>query len=265
MLKYLKLMKTKKIISCMVFMLVMPICVSGQVKKMLDVLEDTQTEMNDGKFTLRFFDAKTGDVVSEAQISIQGVGDFTSDFTGKILFDKQKDAKYAFKFTKNGYISAVYEFEVIAETIFFNRFSVCPRTELGALRIVLDWDKSPADLDLHLVKQGDYHISYHNNLTSSDGSAQLDRDDQDGYGPETITINRTDNHATYSCYVHDYTHSTQNHSRYLSKSKAVVRVYNNNELTDTFYIPRDDAGNKWSVFQIIRGDIVAGMRVSDGN
>ena len=258
-------MKTKKIISCFIFMLVLPICVSGQVKKMLDVLEDTQTEMTDGKFTLRFFDAKTGNAVSDAKVSIQGVGEFTTDLTGKVLFDKLKDAKYAFKFIKNGYITAVYEFEVVAETIFFNRFSVCPRTELGALRIVLDWDKSPADLDLHLVKQGSYHISYHNTISSGDGSAQLDRDDQDGYGAETVTINRTDNNATYTCYVHDFTHSVKNNSRYLSKSKAVVRVYNNNELTDTFYIPRDDAGNKWSVFQIVRGNIVADMRVSDGN
>jgi uncharacterized protein YfaP (DUF2135 family) len=136
---------------------------------------------------------------------------------------------------------------------------------LGALRIVLDWDKSPADLDLHLVKSGGYHISYHNTIVASDGSAQLDRDDQDGYGAETITINRTDNNAVYTCYVHDYSNSSKNNSRYLSRSKAVVRVYNNNELTDTFYIPRDVKGNKWTVFQIRNATVEGVMRVSDGN
>jgi len=258
-------MKTKQLICTLLFLMALPLCVSGQYKKMLDVLEDTETETIDGKLTLRFFDAKTGLPVSEASISIQGVGDFTSDLSGKVLFDKQKDGKYAFRFSKKDYVSAVYEFELVAETLFFNRFSVCPKTELGALRIVLDWDKSPADLDLHLVKEGGYHISYHNSRATSDGSAQLDRDDQNGYGAETITINKMDNNAVYTCYVHDFTHSGKNNSRDLSRSKAVVRVYNNNELTDTFYIPRDDAGNKWTVFQIRQGQVEGIMSVSDGN
>jgi len=258
-------MKTKQLIWTLLFSMVFPFCLSGQYHKMLDVLEDTETETNDGKLTLRFFDAKTGDPVNEGTVSIQGVGDFTSDLSGKVVFDKQKDAKYAFRFSKNGYISAVYEFEVIAETVFFNRFSVCPKTELGALRIVLDWSKSPADLDLHLVKEGDYHISYHNTIATSDGIAKLDRDDRNGYGAETITINKTDNAAIYTCYVHDYTHNAKNNSNDLSRSKAVVRVYNNNELTNTFYIPQGDKGNKWSVFQIRQGQVEGIMSVSDGN
>ena len=257
-------MKTKKIIWSLLLVLLTPLCVLGQYTKMLDVLEDTQTEQTDGKFTLRFFDAKTGQVVNDASISIQGVGDFTSDLTGKVLIDKLKDAKYAFKFSKPGYVSAVYEFEVVVETIFFNRFSVCPITEMGALRVILDWDKSPNDLDLHLVKEGVYHISFHNTVATSDGNARLDRDDQDGYGAETITLNKGDNNAIYTCYVHDYSHSTANQSRGLSRSKAVVRVYRNNELTDTFYVPKDKKGNKWSVFQILKGDIVATMNVRDG-
>ncbi|MDD5185688.1 MAG: hypothetical protein PHS84_10555 [Paludibacter sp.] len=258
-------MKTKQIIWTIIFLMILPASVSGQYKKMLDVLEDTETETIEGKLTLRFFDAKTADPVSDAQVSIPNVGEFTSDLGGKVLFDKQKDGKYTFSFSKKDYVTAVYEFEIIAETIFFNRFSVCPKTELGALRIVLDWDRSPADLDLHLVKEDGYHISYHNTIASSDGSAQLDRDDRDGYGAETITINKTDNQAIYACYVHDYSDRSKNNSKNLSRSKAVVRVYNNNELTDTFYVPRDDAGNKWSVFQIHNGQVDGIMRVSDGN
>lgn len=258
-------MKTRNFLMSIVILTVMPFCVSGQVKKMLDVLEDVETEVNDGKLTLRIFDAKTGNTVTEGAVSIQGIGEFTTDLLGRVVFDKVKDGKYGFKFIKAGYVTAVYEFEVIAETLFSNRFSVCPITELGALRIVLDWDKSPADLDLHLVKAGGYHISYHNTIEASDGSAQLDRDDQDGYGAETITINRTDNKAVYTCYVHDYSNSSKKDSRNLSRSKAVVRVYNNNELTDTFYIPRDAKGNKWSVFQIRNANVEGVMRVSDGN
>ena len=245
--------------------LLLPINLMAQYTKMLDVLDDTETEMNDGKLTLRFFDAETGQTVKDANIVLNGIGEFASDAFGKVRFEKIKDGKYAFRFSKNGYISADYQFEVIAETIFFNRFSVCPRTELGAIRIVLDWDRSPSDLDLHLVKSGSYHISFHDMVKSADGTAQLDRDDMDGFGPETVTINKVDNTAGYTCYIHDYSDKSNPKTKNLSQSKSVLRIYNNNELKDTFYIPRDKTGNVWTVFEIKRGQVIDVNKVSGTN
>ncbi len=237
----------------------------AQIDKMRGVLEDVQTEMHQEKFTLRFFDALTGDEVPDAQVSIKGIGDFTTDPGGKVLFDMQPDGLYYFAFTKKGYITANYRFEVVANTIFYNRFTVSPRTELGAVRIVLDWDRTPADLDLHLVKEGAYHISYRNMQNSGDGAARLDRDDTNGYGPETVTIYRADNQAVYTCYVIDYTNGTNASSSALSKSKATVRVYNNNELTHTFYVPVGKPGNKWNAFQIIRGEVQGVFTIGRAN
>ncbi len=250
---------------CMILGCLLPLNLLAQYTKMIDVLEDTESEMNDGKLTLRFFDAQTGQPVKDAKITLAEIGEFSSDAFGKVRFAKVKDGKYAFTFSKNEYISASYQFEVIAETIFYNRFSVCPRTELGAIRIVLDWDKSPADLDLHLIKSGSYHISFHDMLKSADGTAQLDRDDMDGFGPETITINKTDNTASYSCFVHDYSDSSNPKTSNLSRSKAVLRIYNNNELKDTFYIPRDKTGNVWTVFEIKHGEVIDVNKVSGEN
>lgn len=251
----------------LVLILLSVICyvANSQIDKMRDLLEDVQTEMHEDKFTLRFFDALTGDVVSDGVINIRDVGEFTTDPGGKILFEKQADGIYYFSFSKNGYITANYRFEVIANTIFYNRFTVSPRTELGAVRIVLDWDSSPSDLDLHLVKEGAYHISYRNMQSSGDGAARLDRDDTNGYGPETITIYRADKNAVYTCYVHDYTNTNRALSNALSKSKAVVRVYNNNELTNTFYVPVGKTGNGWNVFKINRGEIEGGFTISSLN
>ncbi|MDO9633983.1 MAG: hypothetical protein Q7J05_02925 [Paludibacter sp.] len=238
---------------------------TAQIDKMRGVLEDVQTEMHDGKFTLRFFDALTGDEVPDAAVDIKGIGTYTTDPGGKVQFEKQADGIYYFSFTKRGYITANYRFEVIANTIFYNRFTVSPRTELGAVRIVLDWDNSPADLDLHLIKDGSYHISYRNKQNSGDGAAQLDRDDTNGYGPETITIYRADNQGAYTCYVVDYTNSTKASANALSKSKATVRVYNNNELTNTFYVPVGKVGNKWNVFKIFRGEVQGGFTIDRVN
>ncbi|MEI6751745.1 MAG: hypothetical protein WCK78_01125 [Paludibacter sp.] len=250
---------------CLLSALLLPVNMLAQYSKMVDVLEDTESEMNDGKQTLRFFDAKTGQTVKDGVITISGIGEFRSDSLGRVRFDKVKDDKYTFHFTKNGYISADYQFEVIEETIFLNRFSVCPITELGAIRIVLDWSRHPSDLDLHLIKSGSYHISYQDMQKSADGAAQLDRDDMNGYGPETITINKTDNTANYICFVHDFSDKSNPRTSALSRSKAVLRVYDNNQLKDTFYVPRDKTGNKWSVFEIKRGEIIDINKLSGSN
>jgi hypothetical protein len=234
---------------------------NAQTDKMKDLLEDTDTELNDGMLTLRFFDALSGEPVEEALVIMAGGEELRTDLAGKIQFKVPEDGVYHFKFKKEGYIEASYKFEVIASSIFNNRFTVSPFTKLGSVRIVLDWDRRPADLDLHLIKEGSYHLSFRDTRVAADGSAQLDRDDTNGYGPETITINRTDQSAIYTCYVVDYTNHTNSNSRALSQSKATVRVYNNNELTDTFYVNRDRKGSRWMVFQVVNGKVVPQLRV----
>ncbi|MCX6309634.1 MAG: hypothetical protein NTY32_12655 [Bacteroidia bacterium] len=244
----------KKLASLVVF-LVLSFTISAQVQKMLDILEDTDTETNDGKYTLRFFHALNGQAVEGASISIPGIGDFKTDLAGKVQFPMVKDGKYPFRFSKEGFITATYSFEAVANTIFFNRFTVSPRMELGYMRLVLVWDSNPADLDLHLVKEGVYHISYRNLKRSEDGTVVLDRDDTDGYGPETVTLSRTDNQADYTCFVHDYTNGSSTTSRQLSASKASIYVYNNNELIKVYPVPIGAAGNSWAVFQLKAGQI----------
>lgn len=245
-----------------VLMLVGLVSISNaQIDKMKDLLEDTDTELNDGKLTLRFFDALSGEPVAGGVIAIENGESLTTDPEGKVQFAMPEDGVYTFVFKKEGYVEATYKFEVIASTVFFNRFTVSPFTKLGALRIVLDWDRRPADLDLHLIKEGSYHVSYRDTRVTADGAAQLDRDDTNGYGPETITINRTDQAAIYTCYIADYTNHTNAGSRALSQSKATVRVYNNNELTDTFFVTRDRKGTRWMVFQVVNGKVVPQLRV----
>ncbi len=244
----------KKIASLIVF-LVLTLTASAQYQKMLDVLEDTDSENVDGKFTLRFFNALNGAIVEGATLSIPGVGDFTTDISGKVQFPIVQDGRYPFRFSKNGFISATYLFEVVAGTVFFNRFTVSPQMELGQMRIVLVWDRNPADLDLHLVKEKVYHISYRNQVRSDDGTVVLDRDDTNGYGPETVTISKTDTQSDYTCFVQDFTNKSSKKSSRLSESKAFVYVYNNNELIHTYPIVKGAVGNSWAVFQIKSGQI----------
>ncbi len=246
-------MKTKIIL----FILsLLPIFAFAQYEKMLEAMDDEMETLENGKLVLRFINAENGNPVEGALVDIEEMGEYTSDMQGKVFIDPPEDNKYAFHFTKEGFIPATYPFEVVAGTIFDNRFSVSPVIDFGALRVVLDWDKRPADLDLHLVKEGDYHISYQNMHISNDGTAKLDRDDLKGFGPETITVKSIDNNATYTCYIKNFSDKKSPRSKALSRSKARVQVYGNNQLLNSYTIAVDKKGTTWMVFNIIDGKVV---------
>ncbi len=227
----------------------------SQIDKMRDELDDAGAE-EQGMLTLRFFNAETGEPVPDASISIQNFQSFMTDMEGKIRFALQPDGIYPFSFEKEGFISENNKFEIAAQTIFRNRFTVSPVIAIGAIRIVLDWDKKPDDLDAHLVKEGDYHISYREKITSADGKAILDRDDQDGFGPETITVKDIDEKAEYTYYVKDFTNQNGKSSKVLSKSNAMVKIYGDGKLLNIWQLSEKQKGNTWMVFSIQNGKLV---------
>ena len=211
----------------------------------------------DGLIPLRFSSALDGKPVSGARVAVDGIGVFTTDIQGIISFPEQEDGFYTLSFSKEGFVSAQIEFEVKLNNVFSNRFSISPELRGEYLRIVLDWNQNPADLDLHLEKEGGYHLSFWNAHSAEDGSALLDRDDRDGFGPETITIMETDPRAVYRLYVLDYSNSGSASSTALSRSGAVVRVYKRGGLAAAFIVPANRAGSRWNVFRIVNGRIEA--------
>lgn len=142
------------------------------------------------------------------------------------------------------------------------------------IRIVLTWGAAPQDLDSHLFLPYDgsagrgadgtaYHIAYYNKRIA-DGSAELDVDDTDGYGPETITISKLKK-GYYKYYVTDYRAcgNGDHKSREMSRSSAAVRVYNQNGLMQSFYVPSNRQGVIWEVFEIRNGAVVPVQRYYD--
>jgi hypothetical protein len=252
-------MKTQKLAPAILIILLFIACMpmNAQIDKMKDLMDDEMTEVEDGLATLRFFDALTGAPVDNATIAIEGIGDFTTDGLGRVRFESpENDAVYAFKFLKEGYITSDFSFEVIVGTIFYNRFTVSPIIDMGSIRIVLEWDSRPSDLDLHLQKTGGYHISFHDKVASNDGMARLDLDAMHGYGPETITIKNVDDNAEYLCYVHDYSNKNHAKSKALSKAKARILVYGEGQLLHIYEINEVQRGNKWNVFRLVDGQFV---------
>lgn len=117
---------------------------------------------------------------------------------------------------------------------------------LDGMRIVLNWGKNPYDLDSHLTFPGN-HIFFQHQIGSS---SNLDVDDTDSYGPETITIENKRFGETYHYFVHDFSNKDNLNSNQLSASGAKVFVYVGQSLVKTYYIPKNKTGNVWNLFKI---------------
>jgi hypothetical protein len=117
---------------------------------------------------------------------------------------------------------------------------------LDGMRVVLSWGAEPADLDLHTAFLNN-HIFWRSKRGSD---ANLDVDHVDSYGPETITLERKHQGETYVFAVHDFSDRTQPDSSALSNSQAKVFVYIGQSLVRSYYVPRNQSGNLWTVFRI---------------
>ena len=220
-------------------------------------IEDAFEELG-GKLTLYFFNALDGNPIDNAMVKIKGVGDYTTDAEGKIRFPipENENQKLKVSFRSRKFVPSDFEIELIAGTIFQNRFSVSPSLDIKHIRIVLDWGATPNDLDAHFVKKNDYHVSYRNKKVTKDGSGILDRDDMNGFGPETITIKKISGQSEYEYFVYDFSDRNNSRSKNLSKSRATVKVFGEGRLMEMFRVPQDNQGIKWNVFKIRNGEIV---------
>ncbi len=125
--------------------------------------------------------------------------------------------------------------------------------ELDGLRVVLSWAGSPKDMDSHLAFPGN-HVYY----SSRNGDkADLDVDDTDGYGPETITIRQRKANQKYVYAVHRFSSEGN-----FSTSRAHVYIYSGSTLLRTYNAPQSGNYELWMPFSINeRGEIVDMNRV----
>jgi PKD repeat protein len=126
--------------------------------------------------------------------------------------------------------------------------------EPGKLRFVLSWGENPKDLDAHLatplIEGAAYNISWaeRGSLTSAP-FAQSEIDAANGFGPETITITRCFP-GLYHYYVHNFSDEWATVAAELTNSAAVVAIYTETGLAETFPAPTSGQGRYWHVCTI---------------
>ncbi|HHI0285825.1 TPA: tetratricopeptide repeat protein [Escherichia coli] len=172
--------------------------------------------------------------------SVSGITNTSGSISLGTSFADNKDALLIVK--KEGYSNLVVKCPCAGMT-----YAISPvMTNLDGMRVVLSWGEKPFDLDSHLIFPGG-HIYF----DSKEGTdANLDVDDTDSYGPETVTISKKHFGESYIYAVQDYSNKGLPNSNYLYASKAKVFVYVGSSLVRSYSVPAGKRGNIWTVFKL---------------
>ena len=165
------------------------------------------------------------------------------------------------KFSKDGYIQTEQSVQVQSGRKVKADCFMSKELASNQYRVVLYWGTQPADLDSHLLGTSNRNTAYHICFPSeykkpekAYGEAELDTDDTNGEGPETVTFTVTNN-RTYVYYVHDYSNQRNSRNTQLASSGAWVEVYRGNQRIKVYYVP-SGTGIYWEVFRIRNGELV---------
>lgn len=180
----------------------------------------------------------------------------TTDASGKYIVNLPI-GNYTLCASKDGFVSTTINIVVQPNMCTNKDGSMTPIVSGDNFRIVLTWGKNPSDLDSHVVgtltNGNSFHV-YYSHKSQYDGSVEvcnLDHDDTTSYGPETITLNCT-NDKPYYYYIYRYSGSGT-----VASSGAQINVYQGETLVKTFNVPTDlGSGDCWNVFAIVDGQMV---------
>lgn len=215
-------------------------------------------------------DAISGDGVPGAELVFSGqgdashTGDASTDSRGAFSVELEPD-KYDVTITAEDYVVETFEFEMEEGRNYSGeQFIISPELTAGSARIVLEWGAEPQDLDSYLIGEsdsgGNVFVSYYNKISSSGGEtlAELDVDDTNGYGPETVTL--YDLNGVYRYVVADYrmTYTLQEYG-------ATVKVYLPGQSQPEVITVPPGAGieNVWEVFELDHGRLNILNRAGD--
>jgi len=225
----------------------------------------TETAINGVDVTLRSGQNNETDVAIQTTSSSSG---------GQFSFADLEPGNYTLELNKNGYYTQFQNIFVNSSSANGQLFLVPQQDEpdveptettpvVTSMVITLQWDEHPADLDAHLTgpkasADERFHIQV---LTSEDlcwadtnlddqancaeveesypnATAFLDRDDVNGYGPETIVVTQM-TEGNYNFYVHHYLDPIFGTAEgsISGTSNAIVKVIDNFGRTFTFNAP----------------------------
>lgn len=188
----------------------------------------------DGVVKLKFKDAVTAKPIPGLRLQFDDQTGFSGNDDGVLELPSSTveglvDQDLPFTVTAPGYVDYRDSLHVRVGTLVTKRFVLSPVLEARQARLVVEWGRTPADLDAWLVGP-DFTVSYRS-MNNAAGNARLDRDARNGWGPETITLLNIRPDA-------DYLFSVVNYSNEAPMDGVKVSLYVNNSLIRVFSFPK---------------------------
>ena len=127
----------------------------------------------------------------------------------------------------------------------------------AAYRFTVSWcdncEGGVRDVDSYLRTPTGAHIYYSNPRPSGEG-ADLDRDDTDWTGPETVTISELNTNGEYVYYVDNF--NARNDAQALGRSGIRILVYSgtSNRVLDETVVPAG-IGLRYEAYRIVNGQL----------
>ncbi|MBR4026589.1 MAG: M4 family metallopeptidase [Lachnospiraceae bacterium] len=231
--------------------------------------DDTQNVFAAGKVT----NALTGEALEGTTIKFRsGAGNQTgayvqtvagldieliTDSSGKYYTAALPAGNYTLEASKDGFVVGYLNIVSGNSEVCNNQnITLTPKLNEGAVRIVLTWGNDPSDLDSHVfgtLTNGEYFHTYYRNKSDYDGDIEvcnLDVDDRDGKGPETITLTPM-TEQPYYYFIHEYAGEGS-----IATSGASVKIYQDDKLLATLNAPTNQGEDVyWNVFAFVNGEL----------
>jgi hypothetical protein len=197
-------------------------------------------------------DAIYNEPINGAIVCVQGDKCDVTDEDGVYAISNVAVGSKLVEAERDGYLPLTQETYVNAGSSITLNFALSPILGDGEFRIVLTWGKNPKDLDAHFWLP---YPKYPHLYLDAPGSCTnfpnvcLDRDDKDGYGPETISIKSLKASGTYTFAVLNYNYGYPGVPE-ITQSSAKVQLYGVEGLIAQFSVPKKGMGDLWYVFDL---------------
>lgn len=215
-----------------------------------------------GDFSGVVISAVTGEGVPDAVLDFKAREDSLNSASTKTKSDGSFSIRlevdvYEVTISAEDFMEETFEVEIEKDKNYSGeQFVISPDLGSGTARIVLEWGTEPKDLDSYLFGETDEGVDVNvrfSNKICKDGEhqiAELDVDETNGYGPETITI--YDLNGVYRYTVADF-RRTQTMKEY----GATVKVYLPNQSQPTVITidPNEDVKDIWNVLELDHGEL----------
>lgn len=241
----------------------------GQTLYLGAELQINNNYLGNGSFGGIIVNAFTGLPIQNAHLELfegknstssQAVKTGHTNTDGSYVFYDVPAGHYTLSVSKEGFISNKVNIICLGgQSIGNQNGTLSPEMSDNEWRIVLTWGETPLDLDSHITGPIEgaerFHVYWDiKSFNLGDFMANLDVDDVNSFGPETVTLKNINNEI-YRYSVHDFTNRKSTYSNALSNSEAKVIIYNGGELVADFNVPNQD-GTLWTVFEIRNNNLI---------